>query len=592
LSPAPFIAIDGEAIDGRYVLLADSTGRHLLSPRMDDLKTRDCFEFLLSIPRPSIPVCFGLNYDVNQWLSNLPRSKLSELWERHYTYHGDYRLEWIPGRWFSVKAIDGRFARVNEVFGFFQSSFVAALESWGFDAPPELQAMKRARGTFSKADERRVIAYCKSECRLLVKLMDELRAACQETGATPRSWIGAGSIATALLAREGVADHHAYDLDLADENTVERAILGAYFGGRVELLHQGVHSRVRSLDLRSAYPAAALELPSLRGARLRHRRRFAPEREHAIWRVRWDLDRGTLIAPFPVRHKLSIYYPLEGEGHYHATEVRAALAAGYPLEVLEGWVLEQKDDARPFSFVRRVYRERARLKAEGRAAEKALKLGLNSVYGKLAQGYGYGARPRWQSYFWAGYITARTRARVLETMTRTGSVVMVSTDGVFTRSSKPKIATEGAALGSWEAGALDLLFAAQPGVYQGFTAERELLKSRGFFAREVDYDELRAGFETEGAEYVHRYDSTRFVGLGSALALTDFGLWRRWVTAPRSLSLAPERKVATSDGNGGNLLYPCDGPLTSEPYAPKMSLLDARALDFTQGMEQPMREEI
>jgi len=495
----------------------------------------------------------------------------------------------VPGRWFSVKAIDGRYARVNEVFGFFQTSFVKALTAWGFAPPTEIATMKQARGTFTAADLRRVTDYCLHECRLLVELMDALRAACDRAGITPKQWIGAGSIATALLGRQDMDCHHVYDLDLAEDQVVQDAVLGAYFGGRVELLRQGVFNAVSSADIRSAYPAAATSLPSLQGASLVWRRRFVSPPAHGIWRCRWNLPKlDTRIAPFPVRRKHSIFYPLAGEGFYHSIEVQAALDAGHDIRVIEGWLLwETTSAARPFDWIRQVYAERRRLKAAGHAAEKVVKLGLNSIYGKLAQGCGYNARPRWQSYFWAGYVTAATRAKMLTLAAACADPLMISTDGVFSGAALAGLG-RGNGLGSWERGSLERLFTAQPGVYQGVGAEGEIFKSRGFFAAEVDYDELRQGFELEGSDYVHTYDSTRFIGLGAALARREFGVWRQWKRERRKLLLHPERKVIGESGR----LYPYRGRLESEPYQPKVSLLDARAVDYMQGMEQPMREVI
>lgn len=588
--PSPFIAIDGEEFEDSegYGLLANSTGATTTDLRQGGLHSVRCFEFLLQTPKPSIAVVFGLNYDVNNWLRDLPRSTLKTLWETHVAYWRSYRIEWIPGRWFSLKDVDGRFVKVHEVFGFFQSSFVKALESWGLSTPTELARMKGERGSFQTSDVAAVTDYCLSECDLLVELMDELRAACRQADIMPRSWIGAGAIAMALLGRQGMDNHHSYDLDLASQTVVEDVVLGAYFAGRIELLRQGVFDRVKTADIRSAYPAAALQLPSLDGAKLSHRRRYQPPPVHGIWRVCWDLGESPpLVCPFPVRHKHAIFYPAKGSGWYHSIEVQTALDMGYEIEVLEGYVLAVKDPAKPFGWIQSVFHERARLKAEGHAAEKVVKLGLNSVYGKLAQGYGFNTRPRWQCYFWAGFITAATRAKVLRAVAGAKEPIMVATDGVFCRNLPARV-REGSKLGHWELGKVDQLFAAQAGVYQGITPDSEILKSRGFFAAEVDYDVLREGFELEGADYIHHYQSKRFMGLGVSLARKDFGVWRSWRTETRSLLLVPERKGIRSDG----VLTPHPGPLDSEPYEPKVKLIDQRALDQMQGMDQPMREAI
>lgn len=586
----PFIAIDGEATDDGYALLCSSHAVPMSDLRPGGLHTVRCFEYLLRLPKPGIAVCFGLNYDVNNWLRDLPRHLLKVLWDKHVVYWRDFRIEWIPGRWLAVKDTENRYCKVHEVWGFFQSSFVKALEDWGIGAPEEIKRMKAERGTFRAKDIDAVTRYCEHECELLVTLMDELRAACKEAGIVPRSWIGAGALAMALLGAQGMDDHHAYDLEIATDQVVEDVVLGAYYAGRIELLRQGVFYKVKTADIISAYPSAAMHLPSLEGARLVHRKRFVPG--PGIWHVRWDLGSGAasggLLAPFPVRHKHSIFYPAIGEGWYHSAEVEAAMELGYPVEVMEGYVLKVRNAAEPFDWIPSVFATRRRFKDEGRAAQKALKLALNSVYGKLAQGYGFNARPRWQNYFWAGQITSVTRAKILRVASRCRTPVMIATDGIFCSGALPPGVKDGTKLGAWEVGGQDELFAAQAGVYQGISPGKETLKSRGFFAAEVDYDTLREGFEAEGADYVHHYKSRRFMGLGVSLSRKDFGVWRTWREETRSLLLMPERKGLREDG----VLTPHPGPLESDPYEPKVRLIDQRALDQLQGMDQPMKETI
>jgi hypothetical protein len=591
----PFLAVDGEACEGDYVLLCRTGSHPLADLRPGGLHTIAALEFLLQAPKGSLQVCFGLGYDVNQWLRDLPRRQLVELWERNLTYWKDYRIEWVQSKWFSVKAIDGRFAKVSEVFGFFQSSFVAALEGWGIGSPAEIKRMKAARGSFTRSEIERVTRYCEAECALLAELMDRLREASREGGVQPANWIGAGSIANALLRRHGIESHHRYDEEIASDHVAKHEIRGAYYGGRVELLAQGVHRHVASADLKSAYPHAARSLPSLKASKLRKRKTFNAGR-HGIWRVRWDLrGRGSgagasPLAPFPVRHRESIFYPLAGEGFYHTIEVATAIELGYPVEVRYGWVLVGKNiDVRPFDWVPDVYRARARFAAEGNAAEKMIKLGLNSVYGKLAQGEGWlGERPPFQNYFWAGYVTAATRAAVLRMAARCRGPIMIATDGIYAAELPGRGFGRAGALGSWEVGSADRLFAAQPGVYEASTNGRTVAKSRGFFASEVDYGELRRGWETEGVDYVHHYDSTRFYGLGVALQRSDFAVWRQWRTEQRSILLLPERKLANPDGT----LSPFPGYLESEPYKPKVSALEKRAEDQLFGVDQPMIVEI
>lgn len=580
--PAPFIAIDGEATEDDYTLIADSTGNSLFNPERGGLGTSQCLRFLTSQPKRHTLVCFGLGYDVNNWLRDLNRPALEEIASTNVCYWGDWRLEWISGCWFKCKHISGASATVHEVFRFFQSSFVKALEAWKIGAPEEIERMKAERGTFRRKDIKAVTRYCLYECELLVQLMDQLRGVCADVNLTPRKWIGAGAVAAALLNRENMGDHHAYDLDITTPEIADTAVLGSYFAGRIELLHQGVHTAVKTVDIRSAYPAACLQLPSLDGANLIFRKRFDPSR-HGIWKASWDYRKDPpLISPFPTRKKQSIYWPSAGSGWYHAVEIKAVIDAGYPVDIKGGYVLRE-DGRRPFSWLSSIYKERAKLKDSGHAGEKVLKLGMNSVYGKLAQGYGFNSRPQWQSYFWAGYITAATRAKVFTAAVASKDIIMIATDGIFCK--KPGV-RPGNKLGGWEFGGVDSLFAAQAGVYQGVLPDKEILKSRGFFAKEVDYDELREGWETEGSDYVHYYDSNRFMGLKVSLMRKDFSVWRTWKKERRAIMLHPERKTMTDSG----ILLPYPELVESEPYIPKMTLIEGRALDELTGIDQPLKE--
>lgn len=586
-----FIAIDGEADNkGRYIILCDSEGRVLHNP--DGITTAEALHFLLSLPRKAEIVCYGLNYDANQWLRDMPRPALERLaTENRSVYRGDYRIEWIPSKTFTV-TVPQKSVTVCEVFGFFQTSFVKALQQWGFEPPAEIETMKKKRGTFSQNDLAAVVHYCQHECELLVTLMHRLEDACVQAECAPRRrWIGAGSIASALLQNHNTRAHHAYDADLFGRSVTDDYVLRAYFGGRVELYQQGWVVGAAAHDIRSAYPSAAMQLPSLTGARVQRATKYADDADFALWRVRWDMRdaKDLQIAPFPVRlPRGDICYPLAGEGVYHAVEVRAAIAAGFPIDVLDGVTLTPAGDT-PFTWIQDVYAHRARFKREGSYAEKALKLGLNSIYGKMAQGYGFGRKPPFQSYFWAGYITASTRAKALAALLLAERPVMVATDGVVgTGMPEPP---HNDAIGAWEVSHYDRIATIQPGVYVAETDGERIVKSRGFFARDVDYDAMLDRFHADSLGCYH-YRSRRFIGLKVALHRTDFDVWRQWIDERRAVSFEVNNKQRRQDGNNV-LLFPIAGPYESLPYEPKQSLYDDPSDNALENMvrdDQPHRE--
>lgn len=597
-----FVAIDGEAIDGAYALLCASTGKAIYSA--EELSTLECLQFLLLLAKKNQGkkfVCFGLNYDVNMMLKDLSREKLEELWrsgEAWITLDGfSFHLEWIPRKCFNVYSPDIRQRiRIYDVFGFFQSSFVKALEDWKIPDPNgDIKRMKAERSRFTRGQRKEIAAYCLSECKLLVTLMDALDESMLEAGIKLRSYMGAGSVAGALLQKEKVKRHHVSDSEQTDR--IRAIFHHAYFGGRIEIFMQGLFNDLVNYDVRSAYPAEAMSLPSLVGGTWKDVTEWTGS-PHAIYRVEWNIENASGVMPFPLRRKGLIFYPTNGRGWYHAREVKAALAlfGESQIRILDGIQLEPATDDKPFAFIRDYYRMRYEAKAAGKASEKAYKLGLNSLYGKLAQGLSHKGEPPFRSLYWAGRITSGTRARLLDCASlNPSSVVSMATDGI-TFLSDPKI-EESNELGGYERTEFETFFIAQPGIYIGKEAGgKEVRKSRGFFTREIDYEDLRRGWLDVGPTYTQRgvcecgivHDGpisncdgprprTRFVGIGSALMREDFGVWRTWADSERGLSLGSARKFyATEKPARAMRLIPPTFPtvIESEAYVPKTKTIE------------------
>lgn len=606
----PFGGIDGESytIDGehRYVLLMDSQGEYIFQE--EGLSTKACFDFLLSRDRNRIWTAFGLNYDVNMILRDVGDKKLRELWRTGETRWFNYLLEWIPGKWFQVtdlssigayrtkggntKAGYAKQVKINEVFGFFQTSFIKSLEKWNITTQDSdmLESMKASRSIFDPAMKEQIIDYCHTECVLLTRLMEAVRNALESVNIKCTSWNGAGSVAAAIFKREQVKGHLVTHEEYQDE------ILRAYFGGRTELYRLGPIGECIQYDIVSAYPYAATYLPTLQGQFQEVRSEDLESESFGLVHVTWDVD--SLVPPFPSRTKSRISYPTKGEGWYHVCEVQAAKAIfGDAITVHKVLAFHPDTDERPFQFVEELALQKVKYKREKHAGEKVLKLGINSLYGKLAQGKGYkGTLPPYQSYFWAGAITAHCRARMLTLAHKAGTdnVVMLATDGIFLRKDPEWESAD--TLGSLEKGTLYDMFTVQPGVYNATDESgREVRKSRGFFAKEIDFDQIRKGYSEEGPFFVGRYDSTRFVGLGSALSSAKRldEQWRTWQTSERKLVLYPSTRYIVDFETEPITLVPVT-PMNytmSEPYSPKGGYEDDES-NYRDGKDQPLRGDI
>jgi DNA polymerase type B, organellar and viral len=226
----------------------------------------------------------------------------------------------------------------------------------------------------------------------------------------------------------------------------------AYFGARIEAPMQGkTRGRLFSNDISSAYPAQIAKLPSMAGGRWRQV--FRPTREQVISSSMLSMFRAKTLGfpltlpfyPLPWRTKAgAVVYPPDAYGIWMRDdmiglfEFHDRFRRG-EIEVIEGLIFEPADpNSRPFAFVSSMFDYRARLfradKKDVRAT--SIKLALNSLYGKLAQGVGGSEEPPLFASPWmAAAVTAGTRLQLLRAaLTKPYEIVSFATDELVSKS--------------------------------------------------------------------------------------------------------------------------------------------------------------
>ena len=608
LTDRVIIAGDGEGITGddgihRYTLLAASNSQYV--ENLNGLSTTDCLEFLLSLPL-ALVVGFSINYDINMILGDVPKLLLEKLVADGYCVWERYSIKYTPSKQTIIRdRINNRMVHIYDVFGFFQCSFVKALRDWKVGTQEEIDAiakMKEARGTFSDEDREKVREYCFTECRLLVELMGRLIAATKKAEIPCSQWYGVGALASGLLKKFGVTQY----IEPAPL-IYSRPILSAYFGGRFEIAASGEVGKTYAYDIKSAYPSVARSLPCLKHADYRLTTEFKEDAKYALWKVSWNVGRDVTWGPFPWRNANgNIYYPTNGSGYYYHSEVLAARRL-YPglIKVESGIILDVQCDHKPFWFIDDVYLERQRLEAAGDYANKVLKLALNAIYGKTAQSIGHqdkehperSKRPPYQSYLWAGMITAGCRAQILDAIREAGpgGVISIATDGLL--STVPiKTLTIGKALGNWEFDEWESTILIQPGIYKLSSPGKKAIEhTRGFGLGETNLDRIIADYKAKGIYGQHAYSATRFVGLASALSHRDYSqYWRKWIRCDRTINFYPTQRFIDHTAPTVAKMVPHIPCMLKEvtdsaPYTPKMEWLDSwrQDVDLALDMEQP-----
>jgi hypothetical protein len=228
----------------------------------------------------------------------------------------------------------------------------------------------------------------------------------------------------------------------------------------------GTFANVYSYDINSAYPFALSQLCKLDWGSnwIRVRKPKNSYGSQAVFLVEWNVSNDSLFGPFPWRDSQGrIFYPLNGLGWYWQPEVSAALAMfGNAIKLHECWYQETGEESVFQKEIPKLYSLRARLKREKNPGEYALKIALNSIYGKLAQRVG---NSPFRCIPWAGWITSFSRAMLLRaSMERANDVLAFATDSVFSRS--PLQVKCNSSLGSWKRERADKLLILMNGFYR------------------------------------------------------------------------------------------------------------------------------
>lgn len=551
----------------------------------------------------AIFISFAFGYDVAQLVADLPYEKAWELQHgkpyidknntdaksnaNRITIWRDYGFQYLKGKSLSIFKIGGyydnggkyhlrnsRQIRVFDVFGFFQASFLKSLKAMpGVCSPLEyaiVEKGKSERGNFYHSNLAEIKEYTRHELMLLCRMMQQLREAMAGQKIFPVSWYGAGSLAQALMKRENVRPH----VGLTQAKFIsepQQWAHHAFFGGRIELMQQGAtKEKLYGYDLASAYPAAAIDLPSMAFGHWTKRLWKEPKgfsldslSRLSIVRLRAVFLEGKPFYPLPYRTKSgTIFFPQVVNGCYMVDETRAALRyvsiMGGDIQIEAVWIWTPHSDEKPFAFIKTMFDYRASLSKDD-ITQIVVKLGINSVYGKLAQSVGqYGKTPAFASPWHAAAITAWTRAKLLDAaLSAPSAIVMLATDGIVSTRPLPLRILEKKTLGEWEHAEIPFggVFI-QSGFYAFADAEGKWKsKSRGFrptnvsgslaeYMRDTIPDYWKRG-ETEFAFPYQNY-FTLGAATRSERAWQDVGRWSYAVRVLNLQSAGAKRDTAIS----------------------------------------------
>lgn len=558
-----FVAWDGEGItfpdhtQQSYVLFGNSKGYQIHS---SSLSTKECLDLMLQTERDfplAIHFGFAFSYDVEMILKDVPISYMRSLKKMGRIRWQGYEIEFRKSKWFQVTRrteTEHIVCKIWDVWSFFSTSLVVALEEFlGIvDDDEEIASGKKKRGLFvwEEMDDV-IIPYWRAELRQMVALMNKLREILYGADMRITHWHGPGALATYEMTKRGVKKAMAI---IPPE--VGEASRFAYAGGRFELFKIGYHhEKAHGYDIRSAYPSAIRHLPNLTTGTWHHVEYPTKIEQFGVYRIQFTHAHILATRPMPFYYRdqhSAVHFPNVVEGWYWSPEAAMSQYFGNESVIVEGWVYEDTGE-RPFSWIEDTYNLRAQWKKEENPSQLALKLLMNSMYGKFAQRVGFKGKdsPTWHQLEWAGFITSHCRAKLFQGMVEAHSknaLIAVETDGIFT--TEPlEFLSIGKNLGEWEHEEFESLIYLQSGFCFKKQNGEWSSRSRGFDKGSIGVEDAIAAlgkwrpWQDEAPLGSILGTSTRFTTMGQYLSYHNPESWRRtWVTSARELNLGTDGK--------------------------------------------------
>jgi hypothetical protein len=528
----PFSGVDGEGggvdeLGRQNFLLLRAGDRELYTGK--HLSTNECLEFLCGIDPDKISVGFYFNYDATMILRDLPKERLDRLFapwsdekeakqrQMFWTWYGEYGIKFLPRQFLSVCRsqfhpvtgfsipVNGSIRTIYETGGFFQGTFVKQLRDFAIGTIEQQELIANTKNDRSDFIEMtpEIRYYNKLECDLLADLMEQFRTNCYEADISPRTWNGAGKLAGALHKANNTPTKKVV-WELVPKQCLYMAH-DAYYGGRFEVTRIGqIEGPIYEYDISSAYPDAMRGLPCLLHGRWKPHSAKGPSSRatFAISVVHFKHPTNGFLFGLPIRQKKgSIQWPAQGNGTYWSCEIESAKRLGAKITYVKGWEYECKCDCHLFDWVEQLFIYRKSLGKSGRGYP--IKLGINSLYGLLAQRVG---SPKFGNFLWAGLITARCRSKLNQAIAQSPKdICMIATDGIYSKAPLDLPLTD--RLGDWEQTVYeDGIFIVKPGLWWAGektktrgVAKSSVVAGKELFLKEWDQFVHTPGRRTDGA---------------------------------------------------------------------------------------------
>lgn len=385
------VGIDTETDDGDIFLICDSDGNFLDHP---NITFNAIAEFLFK-HEGSWLFCYNLQYDAECIMKLLPseafdpyRGKKPRL---RFEYNR-YTITYIPKKQFKIQK-GNHTVSLYDIAQYYDNVPLNKAYSEHIKKPLDQDYLKTKskRKDFSilhyLRHKKQIRKYCITDCILTKELAEHwLDTFFEAYEFYSANWISSGYLAEKVLIRNKIPiplfNDTLYD--------IQKLAWESFYGGRFELIQRGFIGECYLYDINSAYPYALTFLPDITNGKWIESKKINPKSALGFFHIHAQVDYSVKIAPFPFRTKNNrIIYPT-GEFETFVTLEELKAVTGDPkikYKVIESYqFIPNRYCKYPFKkFIEEQYHKRMKLKKENNPLQQAIKIILNSMYGKTAQ---------------------------------------------------------------------------------------------------------------------------------------------------------------------------------------------------------------
>lgn len=383
------VGVDTETYNGDIFLIADSEGSFL----DHDITFEKVADWLLRYEGKWV-FFYNLGYDAECILKLLPEEILrSYRWKKELKFfYKEYKIQYFDRKKLTISK-GHHSVNCYDIMQYYENKQLpeAYTESIKKPLDPAYLAMKEKRASFSRyyysRHKNEVRKYCIEDCILTKELAENwVKTFYDVFGFYPANWISSGYLAEKVLINNGI------NIPLFNETPYEVQELArhSFYGGRFELIQRGYIGYCCLYDINSAYPYALTTLPDITNGKWISSKKINPKAKLGFFYILADVSDTVKIAPFPfIKKNRTICYPCQPFKTYVTLDELNAVKgdSGINYTILESYqFIPNKNCGYPFKkFIEDQYHRRMKLRNEKNQLERAIKIILNSIYGKTAQ---------------------------------------------------------------------------------------------------------------------------------------------------------------------------------------------------------------